>query len=82
MNKTEEAVRYLEKALEVKPKNFELHNHLGSLLSKLNRIDDAEKAYNKALDLKPDYNVALNNLGNVHYGRQEYNKAIELYESV
>ena len=71
----------MQRALAVRPENYELHNHLGSLLSKLKRIDEAEKAYKRALEIKPDYNVALNNLGNVHYGRQEYDKAIELYET-
>ena len=48
LKKTEDAIGYLQRALAVRPENFELHNHLHSLLSKLNKIDEAEKAYKKS----------------------------------
>jgi tetratricopeptide (TPR) repeat protein len=44
--------------------------------------DDYAKAielYNKAIELKPDFEFAYNNLGNAYSKRGDYAKAIELY---
>ncbi len=42
----------------------ECKNHGNTLLS-LGRLDEAEQAYRRALELKPDFAAAHNNLGNV-----------------
>ncbi len=40
------------------------HNNLGNAFKELGQLDDAVKSYEKALDLKPDFIGAQNNLSN------------------
>ena len=35
-------------------------------------------SYNLVLESQPDFKAALNNLGNIYYGRQQYDEAIEM----
>ena len=44
-------------------------------------LDRAEKLLNRALDLFPDYNYALANLGKVRMGQERFAEAVELFET-
>ncbi len=45
------------------PHNHRAYYNLGNILQRRERLDDARKHYEKALELKPDFAVAHDNLG-------------------
>lgn len=61
MTVLDEALIYMEKAVESAPKDKQCWNNLGAVLTDLQRWDDALKVYEKALDIDPDFVEALNN---------------------
>ncbi|OYT16516.1 MAG: hypothetical protein B7C24_07360 [Bacteroidetes bacterium 4572_77] len=73
-DKHEEVIASLEKAIQLAPENYTLYFVLGQSYEKMNDFDQAEIAYKKAIEMKPDYSDALFNLGAIHY-----NKAVEVY---
>jgi tetratricopeptide (TPR) repeat protein len=52
------------------------------LSAQLGRLKEAEDAFGRALKIDAKYTSALVNLGNVHYLRKDYRKAIDTYRSV
>src|SRR5262249_29762776 len=60
---TAKGVGVMQDAVKLKPDSREARFQLGSMLEKLNRMDEAEKAFRALLELKPDDPVALNYLG-------------------
>jgi tetratricopeptide (TPR) repeat protein len=42
-------------------------------------VDQARRDYERALQLRPDYPEALNNLGAIYYAKKNYGKAIKYY---
>jgi tetratricopeptide (TPR) repeat protein len=74
-NKAPEAFAYLETAKAKDPNNFSLYLVEGSLFMKQDKWDDAIKALNKSLELKPDFFDILYNLGVCYY-----NKAVEVFK--
>jgi tetratricopeptide (TPR) repeat protein len=57
----------LTAALEVSPDNEVLHLILANLYKGTNRFADAEKEYLKAIELRPDYEPAVFNLGVLYF---------------
>jgi hypothetical protein len=57
----------------------EVYNNLGNTLTKLDRLEDAEKMYLKAVELKPDYSDAHYNLGHGFHELGKYQDAEEAY---
>jgi Tfp pilus assembly protein PilF len=55
----------------------EMFNNLGSVLMNLNRPDDALAAFERAIELRPNYADALNNVGVLHRNAHRTEKAIE-----
>lgn len=58
----------------------EEHAYLGLCLVQLGRLDEAVEHYNIALQLKPDYAVPYNDLGNIALSRGDLLKAKAMYE--
>ena len=54
-------------------------NKLGIAYQHLYALDFAKLQYQKALAIKPKYPEALNNLGTIYYGQQNYHKAEKYY---
>jgi len=80
-----QAAEMMQKALDISPSDYELHNNLGLAQQSLGELADAEASYRKAIELKPDFAAGYNNLGNAHnlLGRssqaeQSYRSAIDL----
>ncbi|HBZ67408.1 MAG TPA: hypothetical protein DEO70_11275 [Bacteroidales bacterium] len=61
--KAKEALNNLNVALEKDPTNTSILYALGTQYNELNNDAEAEKAYKKALEIKPDYFDAIYNLG-------------------
>jgi Flp pilus assembly protein TadD len=53
-NMNHEAVHYAERSLEVYPTNYRTHLLLATLYKRLNRSDEARKAYQAALKINPN----------------------------
>jgi tetratricopeptide (TPR) repeat protein len=54
-------------------------NKLGIAWHHLFAMEEAKRAYEQALRLRPDYPEALNNLGAVYYAEKNYRKAVRYY---
>jgi protein O-mannosyl-transferase len=61
--RTDEAMTYYQKALEIDPNDGDVHHNLGLLLPFMGRTDEAMAHYQKALELNPKNAGAQNNLG-------------------
>jgi tetratricopeptide (TPR) repeat protein len=58
-----------------------LWNKTGIAYNQLpNQLDQARKAYQQAIKLRPNYVEAINNLGTVYYAKKSYRRAISYYQ--
>jgi tetratricopeptide (TPR) repeat protein len=72
------SITLFEHAVKVTKNNYKSQNNLGTALVAVD-LDEAISNYKAALKMKPDYAVALYNLGNVFIMKGETDKAIEYY---
>jgi len=75
----EEAITYIEKAVEIKPTAY-FYINLGNIHSAKGDMDKAINYYNEALELNPDEAEPWFGLGVCYKNKNEYDKAIECYE--
>ena len=76
----EEAIRSIDKALKINPRNVLAWNNKGASLEALGRHDDAIRCYDQAQVLDP-YNVlAWNNKGNSFENSGRHDDAIRCYD--
>lgn len=61
--RVDEGIRLLDRAGERFPQDSSVPFQQGSILEKADRFSDAERAFQRALDLEPDHADALNYLG-------------------
>ncbi|HKL32612.1 MAG TPA: tetratricopeptide repeat protein [Tangfeifania sp.] len=69
LKKTEEAMRYLDLAIEQDPENATYYFAKGTLHETLDQEDQAITAYEKAIERNPDYFDANYNLGALYYNK-------------
>ncbi len=74
-----EAVRILERAVELAPGDHRAHNSLGTAYLINLRLDDAEQEFTKAADLDQKDEYANLNLGNLLRARGDYARAAGFY---
>ncbi|OAV74509.1 putative O-linked N-acetylglucosamine transferase, SPINDLY family [Bacteroidales bacterium Barb7] len=68
--RNEEAVDYLNQAIQKDPSNSMLYNALGSVYEDGFRdSENAEKNFAKAIEINPEYTDAISNLGRVFYNQ-------------
>jgi tetratricopeptide (TPR) repeat protein len=65
----DEAMKYLDMAIEQDPKNASYYFAEGTLYDKLSNPDKAAECYQKAISLKDDYFDAYYNLGALYYNK-------------
>lgn len=70
------ALRELLKAEQYYDQDPDLHYDLGYVYMQKNSLDLAVVHFKKALELKPDYSLAKNNLGVVYMKQQQWDDAI------
>lgn len=63
--KPEEAEKYLDAAIKQSPKNASFYRAKGTLYEKMNKMDQAEAMYVKALEIDPKDFVAQFSIGNI-----------------
>lgn len=78
--KIEEAIPFLQKAIQIEPGLAEAHNFLGLAYYNKGKISKAELEYLEAIKLRPDYVKSYINLGHLYTSKNEVEKAIKVYE--
>jgi tetratricopeptide (TPR) repeat protein len=71
----QEGVAHYERKIERDPENPENHLRLGNCLRFVNEYDRAVQAYERSLDIDPDYAEPLHALGRIYLDRGEFRKA-------
>ncbi len=85
MQKTEEALHAISKAIEINPTEVEYYNLKGAILIGMQKYEEAISVFHKCKNIKPDFGGAYYNLGYIygelHIHEQSiyyYNKAVQL----
>jgi predicted negative regulator of RcsB-dependent stress response len=81
-NQPGRAIEHVKEIVLLDPEDFIAWAKLGSLLMEKNTLDEAEKAFKRSLELRPDYNAALLNLGIITAFQNKYTEAIEIFKKV
>ncbi len=80
----QEAIEYFKQAIAVDGANSkalaEDYYGIGYCFAQMRLYDQAEQNYKKAIELKPDYAMPYNDLGNIAMLRGNLVKALDLYE--
>ena len=74
------AVEYAQRAVELDRRNALYHSNLGMAYGAAGQLAEAEKAFNRALKLKPVYPEALFNLGKVLHRQGMVPQSLRSYE--
>lgn len=75
-----EAMKYLQKALKIQPKNPLLNLHYANILKIEGLFSEAAHILEKTLELHPNYIPLINNLGTVYYAQEKYETAVNCFE--
>ena len=78
LERLEEALKWLEKALALKNDDVDILAALGTVHLKAGRDSKAEILFQKALKMSEN-EVVYNNLGTIFFRRRDYRKAKEFY---
>ena len=73
------ALAHYDAALTLDPENVAALNTRGIVLGRMGRWDEAEKVFHRAIEIEPLYLPSYTNLGNLHFRREEFSKAITEY---
>lgn len=68
-----------KKTLAKKPQDLDALNNLGILYAQYDKVEDAVRLFEQALEVSSDDPTALNNLGTLAYGKEDYEKALNYY---
>lgn len=66
IGKSEEAIPLMEEGLSKDPTNRDYHYNLGVLLMQSDKLEEAIKHFDAALEADPNYDIALQNAGSAH----------------
>ena len=77
---SDKAIGFVKEIVAIDPDDFVAWAKLGSLYLAGNSLADAESAFKKSLDLKPDYVPALINVGMINAVQDRYPAAIEMFK--
>ena len=75
-----QALKYLEAAIKINPRNGIAYSNLGNVLFELGQFEMALNAYYNAIQLAPTYAEAWSNKGNALYELQRYKEALEHHD--
>ena len=73
---TDEGLKAFEKSFKVVGENKETFNNIASACAEHGQYDAAAQYYTRALELDPDYEIALRNLGKLCMQMEKYDEAL------
>ena len=77
--KLDEALYFLDKALEINPDLWEVWSNKGLIYTEQKKYGDAKVHFAHSMELKPDYEETYNNRGSMFFKKGEYNLALRDY---
>ncbi len=80
--KYEEALSHLREAVLCDSDDPDVYNALGECCVKIQAYDQAESFYAQALRLRPDFDLAMANLGELYYDRSDFHSALLVFEQL
>ncbi len=80
LNKSDEALKAYDKAIEINPQNTDAWNNKGDALSKQNKYDEALKAFDKAIEIDSQNTDAWNNKGDALSKQNKYDEAKKAFD--
>ncbi len=80
LGRYEEALRAIDKALDLNPRNEVAWLNKGNALTKMGRLVDALRCFNAAIKVNPGFEVAWNNRGNTLSRLGHHEEALACYE--
>lgn len=85
LGRTDEAVKYLERAVNLAPATLDFRNKLGSAYAQSGKLNEAKNIFEKILSDNPKFTLAWNNLGftevllgNLTEAEEDFKHALEL----
>src|SRR5690606_7035027 len=66
----------------INPEFFEAYNNLSVIYRKQKKFDDAIVECKRALEIKPDNELVLYNLGRAYYDKGQLNKSIKSFQKI
>lgn len=75
-----DAIRVLQRAVELAPNDYRAHNSLGTAYILALRLDDAAAEYQRAIEIEPRAEFAYTSLANLRRAFGNSTDAIELYK--
>ena len=82
VGKKEEAIKILEKALEIDPLSTVINNYLGEAYAMADRYDDAYRIAEKQLEINPIMRLAIEMKGWCVGMKGDWEKALEFFKEV
>lgn len=76
----ENSIKYINKAIELEPKNVQLYNNLGTAYLTTGKLDDALKTYKKSIDIEPKDSLAYFNIASILQMQDKHEEACEYFE--
>ena len=78
------AISYYQNGLKVDPNNVDLHYNLGKMFQDMDKLEEAEQEYKKAIAIDSAHIPSLNNLGYLYLDDnvKKYNEAVDLFTQV
>lgn len=80
LGRYDEALRAIDRALDINPHNEVAWLNKGNAFTKLGRLVDALRCFNAAIKVNPAYEVAWNNKGNALARLGKFDEALGCYE--
>ncbi len=80
MDDYEMAIWSLNKFIELSPVKASGYDALGQLMARHGKLDEAIQAFKTALEIKPDFQSAIGNLGYMYLFKNEYQKADSCFQ--
>jgi len=78
-----QAIELCKKAVNIRPDFAEIaYNNMGTSLAAIGAKEEAQMAFEKAVELNPNYIDPLYNLTNVHFKEMRYDLVIELCDKI